>query len=118
MRQAGEAASISGQPAPTITVSGEPAQQQVLHECLLHVHAVLRLVPHHRLRAVIRVKKGLFPWAASGRASATGRDEGFTKLLFDAQTHRILGGGIVGTHAGDMIGEIALAVELTRAGQL
>ena len=112
MRQAGEAASISGQPAPTITVSGEPAQQQVLHECLLHVHAVLRLVPHHRLRAVIRVKKGLFPWAASGRAIANGRDEGFTKLLFDAQTHRILGGGIVGTHAGDMIGEIALAIEM------
>ena len=60
----------------------------------------------------IRVKKGLFPWAASGRAIANGRDEGFTKLLFDAQTHRILGGGIVGTHAGDMIGEIALAIEM------
>ena len=112
MRQAGEAAPIAGQPAPTITVSGQPAQQQVLHQCLLHVHAVLRLVPHHRLRAVIRVKKGLFPWAASGRAIANGRDEGFTKLLFDAQTHRILGGGIVGTHAGDMIGEIALAIEM------
>ena len=70
------------------------------------------LFPHHRLRAVIRVKKGLFPWAASGRAIANGRDEGFTKLLFDAQTHRILGGGIVGTHAGDMIGEIALAIEM------
>ena len=60
----------------------------------------------------IKVKKGLFPWAASGRAIANGRDEGFTKLLFDAQTHRILGGGIVGTHAGDMIGEIALAIEM------
>ena len=60
----------------------------------------------------IQVKKGLFPWAASGRAIANGRDEGFTKLLFDAQTHRILGGGIVGTHAGDMIGEIALAIEM------
>ncbi|MCZ2292702.1 MAG: dihydrolipoyl dehydrogenase, partial [Burkholderiales bacterium] len=54
----------------------------------------------------IAVKKGLFPWAASGRAIANGRDEGFTKLLFDGQTHRILGGGIVGTHAGDMIGEV------------
>ncbi len=41
------------------------------------------LFPHHRLRAVIRVKKGLFPWAASCRAIANGRDEGFTKLLFD-----------------------------------
>lgn len=65
----------------------------------------------------IKVKKGLFPWAASGRAIANGRDEGFTKLLFDdspeAHGHgRILGGGIVGTHAGDMIGEIALAIEM------
>ncbi len=58
------------------------------------------------------VKKGLFPWNASGRAIANGRDEGFTKLLFDAQTHKILGGGIVGTHAGDMIGEVALAIEM------
>ena len=65
----------------------------------------------------IKVKKGLFPWAASGRAIANGRDEGFTKLLFDdspeAHGHgAILGGGIVGTHAGDMIGEIALAIEM------
>ena len=60
----------------------------------------------------VAVKKGLFPWNASGRAIANGRDEGFTKLLFDAQTHRILGGGIVGTHAGDMIGEVALAIEM------
>ncbi len=56
--------------------------------------------------------KGLFPWTASGRAIANGRDEGFTKLLFDDQTHRIVGGGIVGTHAGDMIGEMALALEM------
>jgi len=60
----------------------------------------------------IKLDKGLFPWAASGRAVANGRDEGFTKLLFDAETHRIVGGGIVGTHAGDMIGEIALAIEM------
>ncbi|RZJ23384.1 MAG: dihydrolipoyl dehydrogenase [Haliea sp.] len=60
----------------------------------------------------IAIKKGHFPWTASGRAIANGRDEGFTKLLFDAQTHRILGGGIVGTHAGDMIGEIGLAIEM------
>ena len=59
-----------------------------------------------------KVKKGLFPWSASGRAIANGRDEGFTKLLFDEQTHRIVGGGIVGTHAGDLIGEIALAIEM------
>ncbi len=60
----------------------------------------------------IKVGKGLFPWNASGRAIANGRDEGFTKLLFSAETHRIVGGGIVGTHAGDMIGEIALAIEM------
>jgi dihydrolipoamide dehydrogenase len=60
----------------------------------------------------IAVKKGLFPWQASGRAIANGRDEGFTKLLFDAETGRILGGGIVGTHAGDLIGEIVLAIEM------
>ena len=59
-----------------------------------------------------KVEKGLFPWAASGRAIANGRDEGFTKLLFDAETHRIVGGGIVGMHAGDLISEIALAVEM------
>ncbi len=60
----------------------------------------------------IKVKTGLFPWTASGRAIANGRDEGFTKLLFDAESHRIVGGGIVGTHAGDMIGEVALAIEM------
>ncbi|MDB5944174.1 MAG: dihydrolipoamide dehydrogenase [Ramlibacter sp.] len=60
----------------------------------------------------IAIKKGHFPWSASGRAIANTRDEGFTKLLFDAQTHRILGGGIVGTHAGDLISEVALAIEM------
>jgi dihydrolipoamide dehydrogenase len=60
----------------------------------------------------IAVKKGLYPWSALGRAIANGRSEGFTKLLFDADTHRIVGGGIVGTHAGDMIGEVALAIEM------
>ncbi|HYD77419.1 dihydrolipoyl dehydrogenase [Ramlibacter sp.] len=60
----------------------------------------------------IAITKGHFPWTASGRAIANARDEGFTKLLFDAKSHRILGGGIVGTHAGDMIGEVALAIEM------
>lgn len=58
------------------------------------------------------VEKGVFPWSASGRAIANGRDEGFTKLLFDAETQRTVGGAIVGTHAGDMIGEVALAIEM------
>ncbi len=64
----------------------------------------------------IAVKKGLFPWTASGRAIANTRDEGFTKLLFSVETHRIVGGGIVGTHAGDLIGEVALAIEMGADG--
>jgi dihydrolipoamide dehydrogenase len=60
----------------------------------------------------IKFGKAVFPWAASGRAIANGRDEGFTKLLFDQTTHRIVGGGIVGTRAGDLISEICLAVEM------
>lgn len=59
-----------------------------------------------------KLRKGLFPWSASGRAIANGRDEGFTKLLFDEQTNRIVGGAIVGTHAGELIGEIVLAIEM------
>jgi dihydrolipoamide dehydrogenase len=59
-----------------------------------------------------KVKKAVFPWSASGRAIANGRDEGFTKLLFDEETHRVVGGGIVGMHAGDLISEIVLAVEM------
>ena len=60
----------------------------------------------------IAFKKGLFPWAASGRSLSIGRDEGFTKLLFDPQTRQILGGGIVGTNAGELISEVALAIEM------
>jgi dihydrolipoamide dehydrogenase len=60
----------------------------------------------------IKVQKSVFPWAASGRAIANGRDEGFTKLLFDDATHRVVGGAIVGTHAGDLISEIVLAIEM------
>ena len=55
----------------------------------------------------VKLGRAVFPWAASGRAIANGRDEGFTKLLFDEATHRIVGGAIVGTNAGDMIGEVA-----------
>ncbi|MFJ2690141.1 dihydrolipoyl dehydrogenase [Pseudomonas sp. NPDC087336] len=60
----------------------------------------------------INVEAAVFPWAASGRAIANGRDEGFTKLLFDADTHRVVGGGIVGTGAGDLISEVCLAIEM------
>jgi dihydrolipoamide dehydrogenase len=60
----------------------------------------------------LAVSVGRFPWAASGRAIANGRDEGFTKILFDETTHRVMGGGIVGTGAGDLIAEVALAIEM------
>ena len=57
-------------------------------------------------------EKGVFPWAASGRALSLGRSEGLTKLLFDPQTHRLLGAGIVGPNAGDLIAEASLAIEM------
>jgi dihydrolipoamide dehydrogenase len=60
----------------------------------------------------IQYEKARFPWAASGRALSLGRDEGFTKLLFDKRTGRVMGGGIVGPNAGDLIAEIGLAVEM------
>jgi dihydrolipoamide dehydrogenase len=60
----------------------------------------------------MQIEKAVFPWAASGRAIANGRDEGFTKIIVDPESHRVIGGAIVGTHAGDMIGEFALAIEM------
>jgi len=63
-------------------------------------------------KAGTKVGVAKFPWSASGRAIANARDEGFTKLIFDADSHRLLGGGIVGTGAGDLISELALAVEM------
>jgi dihydrolipoamide dehydrogenase len=63
-------------------------------------------------KAGTKVAVAKFPWTASGRALANARSEGFTKLIFDAETHRLVGGGIVGTGAGDLISELALAVEM------
>jgi dihydrolipoamide dehydrogenase len=60
----------------------------------------------------IEYGKGMFPWAASGRSLAINRDDGFTKLLFDKTTHRVIGGGIVGTNAGELIAEVGLAIEM------
>ncbi|PRH32497.1 dihydrolipoyl dehydrogenase [Burkholderia gladioli] len=60
----------------------------------------------------IKYGKAVFPWVASGRAIANGRDEGFTKLIVDEETHRVIGGGIVGLNAGDLISEVCLAVEM------
>jgi dihydrolipoamide dehydrogenase len=60
----------------------------------------------------IEFGKGMFPWAASGRSLALNRDEGFTKILFDKQTRRVIGGGIVGTNAGELIAELGLAIEM------
>jgi dihydrolipoamide dehydrogenase len=59
----------------------------------------------------IAYKKGAFPWVANGRSLSLGREDGFTKLLFDPETHRLLGGGIVGSNAGDLVSEVALAIE-------
>ena len=59
----------------------------------------------------ITVEKGTFPWAASGRSLSLGRDEGMTKILFDPETRRVVGAGIVGTNAGELISELALAIE-------
>jgi dihydrolipoamide dehydrogenase len=60
----------------------------------------------------IEYGKGIFPWAASGRSLALNRDDGFTKILFDKDSHRVIGAGIVGTNAGDLIAEVALAIEM------
>ena len=60
----------------------------------------------------LKVGVGKFPWAASGRAIGLSRTEGFTKLVFDEDSHRIIGGGIVGVHAGELIAELALAIEM------
>jgi dihydrolipoamide dehydrogenase len=60
----------------------------------------------------IAFRKGAFPWIASGRSLSIGRDEGFTKLLFDPETHRVLGGALVGPNAGELIAEIGLAIEM------
>jgi len=60
----------------------------------------------------LKYEKGVFPWAASGRAIGVGRDEGFTKLLFDAETKRLIGAGIVGVNAGELIGETVLGLEM------
>ena len=60
----------------------------------------------------ISYEKGAFPWSASGRSLGMGRSDGLTKILFDPATHRVLGGGIVGPHAGDLIAEITLAIEM------
>ena len=60
----------------------------------------------------IAVEKGVFPWMASGRSLSLGRDEGMTKVLFDPETHKIIGCGIVGPNAGDLIAEVNLAIEM------
>jgi dihydrolipoamide dehydrogenase len=60
----------------------------------------------------LAIRKAAFPWAASGRSLSLGRDEGFTKLIVDASTNRVIGGGIVGPNAGELIAEVALAIEM------
>jgi len=60
----------------------------------------------------IQVSVGKFPWVASGRAIGVNRTEGFTKTIFDAESHRVLGAGIIGVNAGELIAELALAIEM------
>ena len=101
---------------PHIFAIGDIVGQSMLAHKAVHEAHVAAEVITGELQG-IKVKKGLFPWTASGRVIANGSDEGVTKLLFDdspeAHGHgKILGGGMVGTHAGDMIGEIALAIEM------
>jgi dihydrolipoamide dehydrogenase len=60
----------------------------------------------------VAIGKGTFPWVASGRSLSIGRDDGFTKLIFDSESHRVIGGAVVGTNAGELIGEIGLAIEM------
>jgi dihydrolipoamide dehydrogenase len=74
--------------------------------------AWMGLTEHEAKEQGIEVEKGVFPWAASGRALGIHRDEGLTKLLFDPETKRILGAGIVGPNAGELIGETVLALEM------
>ncbi|MGY3564265.1 pyruvate/2-oxoglutarate dehydrogenase complex dihydrolipoamide dehydrogenase (E3) component [Bradyrhizobium sp. USDA 4463] len=70
------------------------------------------VMEHEAASSGRRVRSAKFPWAASGRAVASGASYGMTKLIIDQETHRIIGGVIVGPHAGDMIGEICLAIEM------
>lgn len=73
--------------------------------------ALVGLTENEAKKEGIKYKKGVFPWAASGRALSLNRSEGFTKLLFD-ENGRVIGGSIVGVNAGDLISEIALAIEM------
>ena len=78
---------------------------------LLPGYVETRVVAEAKARG-IAVEKGVFPWAASGRARATARDEGMTKLLFDKSSRRLLGAGLVGPNAGELIAEAVLALEM------
>lgn len=60
----------------------------------------------------IAYETGVFPWMASGRSLSMGRDEGFTKLIFDEKTHQVIGAGIIGPNAGELIAEVSLAIEM------
>ncbi len=73
---------------------------------------LLVLTDGHANRDGINIRKASFPWAASGRSLLLGRDVGCTKLILDAASNRVIGGGIVGPSAGELVGEVALAIEL------
>ena len=73
---------------------------------------MLGLTEVDAIKREVAYEKGIFPWAANGRSLCMGRSEGLTKIIFDPKTKQILGGGICGEHAGDLIGELTLAIEM------
>ena len=100
-------------PLPNSTWTGDSKPSPSITTCVPPSFGPWVGVTENEARAKgLKVGVGKFPWAASGRAIGIGRTEGFTKLVFDEATHRIVGGGIVGVHAGDLISEIGLAIEM------
>lgn len=95
---AGEASSFEGRVIPSVTYTNP----EIAWVGLTEGQAESLNVP---------IRRGYFPWSASGRATANGREGGFTKLLIHAETHRVVGGGVVGAHAGELIGEVTLAIQ-------
>ena len=105
---------LPGQPAPDIqTISGDrPIFGAELPDCRTVLLCRPRKHESVARAAALRFGKGTFPWAASGRSLSLGRDKGLTKLLFDEASGRVIGVGIVGPYAGELVAEIAEAMEM------
>ncbi|MCX6123674.1 MAG: hypothetical protein NTV34_02830, partial [Proteobacteria bacterium] len=94
-----------------VTLDDNADFRQPTHEALVDHDSANALEAAAKEKG-LNYDKGVFPWAASGRSLSLGRDEGLTKVIFDKDTHRIIGCGIVGPHAGDLIAEATLAIEM------